>query len=67
METVITYKKIAQNIKTTVDSLDRMERSGIAVNAMNLSVHVPDTKYSVVYKVTNNPNKKLIVKKLLKC
>lgn len=67
METVLTYKKIAQNIKITADSLDRMEKSGIAVNAMNLNVHVPDTKYSVVYKVLNNPQKKLIAKKLLKC
>lgn len=66
-ETVLTYKRIAQNIKLTASNLENMEKKGFAMKAGNLRIAVPETNYSVVYKVLNNPQKKLIAKKILKC
>ena len=67
IETVLTYKKIAQNIKTTANNLEQSEKRGFIMNAGTMNVDVPDTKYSVVYKVVTNPHKKLIAKKIIKC
>ena len=66
-ETVLTYKRIAQHIKTTIAGLEKMEKSGLPVKAMMMRLDVPDTNYSVVYKVATNPHKKLIAKKIIKC
>lgn len=66
-ETVLTYKRIAQHIKTTATGLEKMEKSGLPVKAMMMDLDVPETKYSVVYKVATNPHKKLIAKKIIKC
>jgi hypothetical protein len=67
LETVVTYKKIAQNIKTTASSLEKMEKTGIEMKEMTMRIDVPETKYSVVYKVITNPHKKIIAKKIIKC
>ena len=66
-DTVLTYKRIAQHIKTTTNGLDKMEKSGLPVKAMMMNLDVPETNYSVVYKVVTNPHKKLIAKKIIKC
>lgn len=66
-EPVLIYKRIAQHIKTTTSGLEKMEKSGLPVKAMMMRLDVPETKYSVVYKVTTNPHKKLIAKKVIKC
>ena len=65
-EDPITYKRVAQNIKTTVKNLEKLEKSGITVHEMSMRNDVPTTKYTVVYKVKVNPKKKVIVKKILK-
>lgn len=44
-----------------------MEKSGLPVKAMMMRLDVPETNYSVVYKVVTNPHKKLIAKKIIKC
>jgi hypothetical protein len=66
-ETVLTYKKIAQNIKTVVSNLEKWEKSGADMRVGNIRLDVPETRYSVVYKVITNPNKKVIAKKIIKC
>ena len=66
-ETALTYKRIAQHIKTTTLGLEKMEKSGLPVKAMMMRLDVPETAYSVVYKVVTNPHKKLIAKKTIKC
>ena len=65
-EDVLTYKRVAQNIKATVKNLEKLEKSGITVHEMVMRNAVPLTKYTVVYKVKTNPKKKLIAKKVLK-
>ncbi len=62
----VTYKRVAQNIKTTVKSLEKLEKSGITVHEMSMRNDVPMTKYIVVYKVKVSPKKKVIAKKILK-
>ena len=66
MDTVLNYKKVAQNIKTTATNLEKLEKAGITVQDMTMKNKVPDTRYTIVYKVIINPTKKLIAKKVLK-
>lgn len=65
-DTVVNYKRVAENIKTTAKNLEALEKSGITVQDMSMKNKVPDTNYAIVYKVRINPNKKLIAKKILK-
>jgi len=67
METVLTYKRIAQNIKITTANLEQAEKRGFIIQASTMRVDVPETRYSVVYKVVTNPRPKLIAKKIIKC
>lgn len=62
----IDYKRVAQNIKTTVKDLEKLEKSGMTVHNMTMRNKVPNTNYVVSYKVKTNPHKKLIVKKVLR-
>ena len=59
----IDYKKVAQNIKTTVKEL---EKAGMTVHNMTMRNEVSGTNYVVSYKVKTNPHKKLIAKKVLR-
>ena len=60
------YKRVAQSIKTTAKDLEKMEKSGFVMDSTRIKVKVPDTNYSVVYKIKTTPNKILIVKKIIK-
>ena len=66
IEDHVTYKRVAQNIKTTEKNLDKVEKAGISIHEMILRNDVPDTNYVVVYKVKVNPKKKLIARKILR-
>lgn len=60
----IDYKRVAQNIKTTVLYLEKLEKGGMTVHGMTMRNKVPDTNYTVSYKVKTNPHKKLIARKV---
>jgi len=62
----IDYKKVAQNIKTTVKELEKLEKAGMTVHNMTMRNEVSGTNYVVSYKVKTNPHKKLIAKKVLR-
>lgn len=66
MDTYVNYKRVAQNIKTTAQKLQALEKSGMTVHDMTLKNRVPSTNYTVVYKVKVNPKKKLVVRKVIK-
>ena len=66
-DTILNSKKIAQNIKMTVNDLEKMQKSGIDIETTRIKSHVATTPYVVVYKVQNNPYKKLIAKRIIKC
>ena len=65
-DTDLNCKRVAQSIKTTAKDLEKLPRSGIIIEATRIKVRVPDTRYTVVYKVINNPTHKLIAKKILR-
>jgi len=65
-DTTVNYKKVAQNVKTTAKYLEKLQKSDVVVQEMTMKGKVADTKYTIVYKVVNNPNQKLIAKKVLK-
>ena len=65
-DTPLNYKRVAQSIKTTANELEKMQKSGVTVETTRIKTRVPDTPYSVVYKVKTNPSPKLIAKKVLK-
>ena len=67
LDTIINFKRVAQNIKTTVKDLEKMEKMGIDIETTRIKSKVTNTPYIVVYKVINNTRQKLIAKRILKC
>lgn len=65
-DTDLNCKRVTQSMKTTAKDLEKIQRSGITIEATRIKVKVPDTPYTVVYKVINNPTQKLIAKKILR-
>lgn len=65
-DTDLNCKRVAQSIKVTAKDLEKLPRSGIIIEATRIKVRVPDTRYTIVYKVINNPTHKLIAKKILR-
>ena len=66
LDTTLNFKRVVQNIKIAEKNLNRLEKYGITVTDMTFTNKVPQTDYSVVYKVKINPKKKLIVKKIIR-
>lgn len=66
-DTIINSKRVAQNIKITVKDLEKMERTGIDIETTRIKSKVANTPYVVVYRVVNNPQQKLIAKRIFKC
>lgn len=64
-DTDLNCKRVAQSIKTTAKDLEKLQR-GITIEATRIKVKVPDTRYTVVYRVIDNPTQKLIAKKILR-
>lgn len=66
-DTIINSKKVIQNIKETEKELELMKRKGISLQTPRIQSKVHGTKYTVVYRVVNNPRDKLIAKKIIRC
>jgi len=64
-DTDLNCKRVTQSMKATAKDLEKMQRD-IFIEATRIKVKVPDTPYTVVYKVINNPMQKLIAKKILR-
>ena len=63
-DTIINSKKVIQNIKETAKDLEKMQRSGISLETTRIQSKVDGTKYTVVYRVVNNPHDKLIARRI---
>ena len=66
LDTALNSKRVAQSIKPTAKELEKMQKSGYTIETTRIKRKVPDTPYTVVYKVVNNPSDKLIAKKVIK-
>lgn len=66
-DTIINSKKVSKNPKQTVKDLEKMEKLGISIQTTQIKSNVWGTKYTVVYKLTENPHKKLIAKRIIRC
>jgi len=64
-DTDLNCKRVTQSMKATAKDLEKMQKS-MVIEATRIKVKVPDTPYTVVYKVINNPTQKLIAKKILR-
>ena len=64
-DTDLNCKRVAQSIKATSKELEKIQR-GMIIEATRIKVKVSDTRYTVVYRVINNPTQKLIAKKILR-
>ena len=62
----ITWKRVAQSIKSIVKDLEKMEKFGLTIEATRTKYKVQGTRYAVIAKVQNNPRKKLIVKRIIR-
>jgi len=54
------------NKKATAKDLEKLPRSGITIEATRIKGKVADTRYTVIYKVINNPTQKLIAKRIIR-
>lgn len=64
---MLNVKKITQTNEKTAKSLENMGKSSdIIIEPTRIRVKVPNTPYTVVYKVKTNPHRILVVKKILK-
>jgi hypothetical protein len=66
-DTIINSKKVIQNINQTAKELELMQKKGMSIQTPRITSQVHGTKYTVVYKVVNNPRDKLIAKKIISC
>ena len=66
LDTDLNCKRVTQSIKTTAKELEKMQKSGVTIETTRIKSRVPDTQYTVVYKVINNPTQKLIAKKIIR-
>jgi len=66
LDTILNYKKVAQSIKITAKNLERMQKDGAIMETTRIKAQVPDTPYSIVYKVKNNPKQILIAKRIIR-
>jgi len=64
-DTDLNCKRVTQSMKATAKDLEKMQK-GMIIEATRIKVKVPDTPYTVIYKVINNPMQKLIAKKILR-
>ncbi len=65
-DTFTNSKKVSKNPKQTLKDLEKMEKLGITIHTTKIKSDVYGTKYTVVYKVTKNQQKKLTAKKIIR-